>query len=217
MGVFSLYPYHIFAKNIKMNFAYLRVSTGHQVIDNQRNEIERYAQSKGITIDYWVTEVVSGKKKGKDRKLGALIRRMKKGDTLIVTEISRLSRTMIDIIAIVGELLRRGINLYSIKDGYSFDDSINSKVLIFAFGLVAEIERNLISLRTKEALALRKQQGIKLGRAYGYRPKTDMLMQNWDEICRMRAGGSSIAKVCKKYKVSYNTFKRCFNENSGKI
>ena len=76
----------------------------------------------------------------------------------------RLSRTLMDIMSIMGLLLSKGVNLYSVKDGYSFDNSINSKVLIFAFGLVAEIERNLISLRTKEALELRKLQGVKLGR-----------------------------------------------------
>ena len=95
---------------------------------------------------------------------GGLIRRMKHGDTLIVTEISRLSRTLTDLMAIMGKCLEKGINLYTTKEGYSFDNSINSKVLCFAFGLVAEIERNLISMRTKEALALRKAEGVVLGR-----------------------------------------------------
>lgn len=103
-------------------------------------------------------------KKGCDRKLGGLIRRMKHGDTLIVTEISRLSRTLTDLMGIMGKCLEKGINLYTTKEGYSFDNSINSKVLCFAFGLVAEIERNLISMRTKEALALRKAEGVVLGR-----------------------------------------------------
>ena len=114
-----------------------------------------------------MTEIVSGKKRGRERKLGSLVRRMKRGDTLIVTELSRLSRTLTDIMAIVGELLDKGVHLYSTKDRYSFDDTINSKVLCFAFGLVAEIERNLISMRTQEALALRRERGVVLGRRKG--------------------------------------------------
>ena len=147
-----------------MVIGYLRVSTGKQNLANQQNEIRRFADSKDFVIDSWVTEVVSGRKRERDRKLGTLLKRMKPGDTLIVTEISRLSRTLTDIMAIMGKCLAREINLYTTKEGYSFDNTINSKVLCFAFGLVAEIERNLISMRTKEALALRKAEGMVLGR-----------------------------------------------------
>ena len=136
-----------------MIIGYLRVSTGKQNPANQQDEIRRFADSRNLSVSQWVTEIASGKKKGCDRKLGGLIRRMKHGDTLIVTEISRLSRTLTDLMAIMGKCLEKGINLYTTKEGYSFDNSINSKVLCFAFGLVAEIERNLISMRTKEALA----------------------------------------------------------------
>lgn len=144
-----------------MIIGYLRVSTGKQNPANQQDEIRRFADSRNLSVSQWVTEVASGKKKECDRKLGGLIRRMKHGDTLIVTEISRLSRTLTDLMAIMGKCLEKGINLYTTKEGYSFDNSINSKVLCFAFGLVAEIERNLISMRTKEALALRKSRGCR--------------------------------------------------------
>lgn len=129
-----------------MIIGYLRVSTGKQHPANQQDEIRRFAESRNLTIDNWVTEVVSGRKKERDRKLGALLRRMKPGDTLIVTEISRLSRTLTDVMAIMGRCLKKEINLYTTKEGYSFDNSINSKVLCFAFGLVAEIERLNIRL-----------------------------------------------------------------------
>lgn len=119
-----------------MIIGYLRVSTGKQHPANQQDEIRRFAESRNLTIDNWVTEVVSGRKKERDRKLGALLRRMKPGDTLIVTEISRLSRTLTDVMAIMGRCLKKEINLYTTKEGYSFDNSINSKVLCFAFGLV---------------------------------------------------------------------------------
>lgn len=197
-----------------MIVAYLRVSTGHQVLENQKNEIERFAEEKGITIDRWVTEVVSGKKKGKDRRLGRLIRTMKPGDQIIVTEVSRLSRTLLDIMTIMGDLLKRGISLYSVKDGLDLDDSINTKVLIFAFGLVAEIERNLISMRTREALQLRKQLGIKLGRPYGASPKTAILEERQSEIAKMMKQGVSKAAICRKYDISYSTLKRFFERNN---
>ena len=127
-----------------MTIGYLRVSTMKQHLANQQDEIRRFAESKNLIIDSWVTEVVSGKTKERDRKLGTLLRKMKHGDTIIVTEISRLSRTLTDVMTIMGKCLKKGINLYTTKEGYTFDDSINSKVLCFAFGLIAEIDRNLI-------------------------------------------------------------------------
>ena len=191
-----------------MIVAYLRVSTGHQVLDNQRKEIEKYAQAKQIEIDRYVMEVVSGKVQGKNRKLGALVKNLKQGDTLLVTEISRLSRTLMEIMNVVGDLIGRGVNIYSLKDGYTFDDTINSKVLLFAFGLVAEIERNLISMRTKEALAQRKQQGVKLGRRKGSFNKMNILLENSNKIETLIRKGESIANICRRYKVSYSTFYR---------
>lgn len=160
-----------------MVVGYLRVSTEKQHLSNQQDEILRFAQTRNMEIDRWVTEVVSGKKDQKDRKLGSILRRLKNGDTLIVTEISRLSRTLTEIMTIMGHCLDKGITLYSTKDGYAFDDTINSKVLCFAFGLVAEIERNLISMRTKEALALRKAEacssaeGKVFARSSGFCPR----------------------------------------------
>ena len=179
-----------------MIVGYLRVSTGKQNLANQQDEIRRFAESRNFTVNSWVTEVVSGKKNERERKLGTLLKRMKPGDTLIVTEISRLSRTLTDIMAIMGKCLSREINLYTTKEGYSFDNSINSKVLCFAFGLVAEIERNLISMRTKEALALRKAEGVTLGRRKGSYTKTNILMAN----------RQSIGDICKRFDISRDTF-----------
>ena len=179
-----------------MIVAYLRVSTEKQTLANQQNEISKFADSRSLHVDRWVTEIVSGKKKGRERKLGTLLRRMKRGDTMIVTELSRLSRTLTDIIAIVGELLKKEVCLYSTKDHYAFDDTINSKVLCFAFGLVAEIERNLISMRTREALALRREQGIVLGRRKGSYTKQQQLIDDRREIVSMMNRGHSVAAIC---------------------
>lgn len=194
--------------------AYLRVSTGKQHLENQQSEIFRYASSKEIVIDRWVTETISGKTDRNDRKLGRLIKSLKMGDTLIVTEISRLSRTLHEIMAIMGFCLEKKVTIYSVKDGYAFDDSINSKVLSFAFGLVAEIERNLISQRTKEALALRREQGVILGRRKGDCPKIENLSSHKADIIRHIKSGDALTKIYREFKVSAETFRTYRSQNN---
>lgn len=189
-----------------MVIGYMRVSTGKQYLDNQKDEIRRYAELNNLTIDMWVSEVVSGSKKSSGRKLGRTISKMKKGDTLIVAEVSRLSRTLTDIMNIMGKCINKGISLYTTKERYRFDDTINSKILCFAFGLVAEIERNLISLRTKEALALRKAQGKVLGRPKGSSPKLDMLLSNHCKIQKMQHKGMTVHEICAAFSVSRDTY-----------
>ena len=196
-----------------MIIAYLRISTGKQFLSNQREEIRRYADGRNWVIDQWVTEVASGNRKGSDRKLGILLKQMKRGDTLIVTEVSRLSRTLTDIMGIMGLCLEKGINLYTTKEGYSFDNSINSKVLCFAFGLVAEIERNLISLRTREALALRKAGGITLGRKKGSYTKRNILSDNVSNIIKMLKQDKSVADISRHFRVSRDTFTKFRKEH----
>lgn len=150
-----------------MNYAYIRVSTEKQTVENQRQEIERFATERNITIDKWIEETVSGIKHSENRRLGALLRRMKKGDVIIISEISRLSRKLMDIMQVLRICMEKEVTVYSIKEGYELGDTIVSKVLAFAFGLSAEIERNLISQRTKEGLARAVANGVKLGRKKG--------------------------------------------------
>ena len=138
---------------------------------------------------------------------------MKKGDTLIVTEISRLSRSLTDIMAVMGQCVKKGVNIYTTKEKYKFDDSINSKVLCFAFGLVAEIERNLISLRTKEALAARKAEGKSLGRKKGCAPKTNALADQIEVIREMVRSGCSNKEIYQALGVSKSTFYSFMNQN----
>lgn len=191
-----------------MIVGYLRVSTCRQHLTNQQEEIQRFAAGRHLSVDRWVTEIVSGKKDERERKLGPLLRRMKAGDTLIVTEISRLSRTLTDIMNIMGKCLQKKIKLYTTKEGYTFDDTINSKVLCFAFGLVAEIERNLISLRTREALAARKANGAVLGRKAGSCTKRNILMKNKEKVLRMLREGQSIKSICEHFELSRETFNK---------
>ncbi len=191
-----------------MTVAYLRISTEKQHLKNQREEILRFAASRDLHVERWVTEVVSGRKSGKERKLGNALARMKRGDTLVVTELSRLSRTLTEIMSIMGMCLERGIVLYSTKYGSAFDDSINSKVLCFAFGLAAEIERNLISMRTREALAARRAEGVVLGRRKGSCVKQQSLGRRRDEIMEMLRRGMPLAGICRVLGVSAKTFHR---------
>lgn len=188
--------------------AYLRVSTDKQTLENQRNEITRFTKKNEITVDRWVEEVVSGKVKDLDRKLGYTLKRLKKGDTLIVSELSRLSRTLLDIMSIMHSLLERGVILYSVKENFCLSDNINSKVILFAFGLAAEIERDLISARTKEALATRKAQGVVLGRRAGDCPKMKMLMNNREEILCKYSNGVRISRLSEQYGVSTGTMSK---------
>ena len=189
-----------------MTIGYLRVSTGKQNPENQRDEIRRFALEKGVGIDLWVTETVSGRTSYMKRKLGKQLKRMRKGDTLIVTEVSRLSRSLTEIMAIMGNCLEKHVNIYTTKERYTFDDSINSKVLCFAFGLVAEIERNLISMRTKEALALKKAEGVRLGRRPGSDVQIQKIKDNSPRIEAWLSGGMSVARMCRKIGVSRNTW-----------
>lgn len=189
-----------------MIIGYLRVSTEKQNPENQRDEIRRFAEEKSLAVDSWVVETASGKIAHKKRKLGRLLRKMNKGDTLIVTEISRLSRSLTEIMAIMGECLDRQINIYTTKERYTFDNSINSKVLCFAFGLVAEIERNLISMRTKEALALKRAEGVRLGRRPGSDVKMQVIRDNSARIEAMLASGMTVTKICRKIGISRNTW-----------
>lgn len=191
-----------------MIVGYLRVSTCRQHLTNQQEEILRFAAGRHLSVDRWVTEIVSGKKNERERKLGPLLRRMKAGDTLIVTEISRLSRTLTDIMNIMGKCLQKKIKLYTTKEGYTFDDTINSKVLCFAFGLVAEIERNLISLRTREALAARKANGAVLGRKAGSCTKRNILMKNKEKVLIMLRDGQTIKSICEYFELSRETFNK---------
>ena len=156
---------------------------------------------------------MSGSVSSKERKLSGLLNRMQKGDTLIVTEISRLSRTMLEIMTILNSCIKKNVVLYSTKEGYVFQNDINSKVLGFAFGLMAEIERNLISMRTKEALARRKKEGVKLGRKKGTCPAMRVLRENKRRLKRDSQRGVSCSELARQMGVSRTTMSRFLNAN----
>ena len=141
------------------------MSTDKQTVENQRFEITEFCKKEGISINDWIEETISGTIEPKKRELGNLLKIVKKDDLIICSELSRLGRSIFMIMSILNLLMEKGAKVWTIKDNYRLEDDIQSKVLAFAFGLSAEIERQLISQRTKEALALRKKNGKKLGRA----------------------------------------------------
>ena len=150
-----------------MIYAYVRVSTGKQNLENQQLEIERYCKATGLTIGKWVQEKTSGTKQPQRRKLNIIMTECSEGDTVICTEISRLGRSLIMVMNVLQFFLEHGITVITIKDGYRLGDNIQSKVIAFAFGLSAEIERQLISERTKQGLNRARQEGKHIGRAKG--------------------------------------------------
>lgn len=197
-----------------MTYAYIRVSTDKQDGTNQKLGIEELCKRKGLKIDRYIDdEGVSGIKEPDKRKLGGLLRNLRQGDVIVASEISRLGRSLFMIMRILEECMNKGVKLYTVKDGYELGDNITSKVLAFAFGLSAEIERNLISQRTKEALAIRKANGVVLGRPAGRRSAKVKLSGHEDEIAAML--GSKIPKVqiARKMGVDRNTLYKFLKDN----
>ena len=190
-----------------MVVAYLRVSTNKQHLENQQQEIKKFAAHRGLDIDKWYHDVVSGKVHSNDRKLGDLLESLQEGDCLIVTEVSRLSRTLIDIMNIINTCIQRKIVLHSTKEGYTFENNLNSKILGFAFGLVAEIERNLISQRTREALARKKAEGTILGRPKGKKTMQVRLSGKENVIKKMINEKCSMNEIAEKFGVNRQTLR----------
>lgn len=195
-----------------MTFGYIRVSTDKQTVENQRFEITNFCKSKGMVIDNWIEETISGTKNYSKRALGTLLKEVKKGDYIICAELSRLGRNLFMIMEILNICMQRECIVLTIKDGYRLGDDIQSKVLAFAFGLSAEIERNLISQRTKEALAKRKADGKILGRPKGKKSSYTKLSGKEDIIIRYLKQGKTKIYISKKLKVHRNTLSKFIND-----
>jgi putative DNA-invertase from lambdoid prophage Rac len=192
-----------------MIFAYIRVSTDRQTVENQRFEILKFADQKKIHVDKWIEETISGVKKYHERKLGKLLKNLKKDDILIVSELSRLGRNLMEVMSILHDCMDRDSKVYAIKEGYKLGNNINSKVLAFAFGLSAEIERNLISQRTKEALARKRSEGKTLGRPKGSLSKKTKLTGKEEEIkelLRKKVSVSAIGRILGVHRLTADNF-----------
>ena len=192
-----------------MIYGYIRVSSDKQTVENQRFEISNFCEKNSLTIDVLVEETISGMTRVENRKLGKLLKRMKKGDILICSELSRLGRNLLMIMGVLNECMNRDIQVWTIKDNYRLGSDINSKVLAFAFGLSAEIERNLISQRTKEALARKKAEGVVLGRPKGSKSaKTKLTGQEKriKELLDKRVSYSAIGRILGVHRLTVSSF-----------
>lgn len=195
-----------------MNYGYIRVSSDKQTVENQRFEISRFAVTEGVVIDGWIEETISGTKNYDKRELGKLLKKIKKGDLIICAELSRLGRNLFMIMEILNICMTRECRVWTIKDGYRLGDDIQSKVLAFAFGLSAEIERNLISQRTKEALARKKAEGVILGRPIGRKSTKVKLSGKEEVIAELLAQGLSQTQIASIFKVNRMTLAKFIKE-----
>jgi len=184
---------------------YLRVSTNGQELENQKLGILKFANEQGWKVDF-VEETVSGRVSYKERELGKVISDLSKDDVLIVSELSRLGRSMLEVMTLLCELSDRGIKVYAIKGNHRVDNSIASKVMTMVLCMASEIERDLISQRTKEALQKKKQEGVTLGRPKGV-PGKSRLDGKEEEIKKLLDKGVGIASLAKIYDCSWPTMK----------
>lgn len=189
-----------------MYYAYIRVSTDHQNVENQQHEILTYTQNHNIKIDRWVSETISSRKPLTERKLGKLLKRLKKGDVLIATELSRLGRNLLEVMGILQHCLEKDCQIWTLKENYRLGADIQSKVLAFAFGLAAEIERQLISERTKNSLKRLKDEGKHLGRPHGF--SYQKLEKKHNKIVELLDKGVSKAEIARLMDCTWVTLHR---------
>ena len=190
------------------NIGYIRVSSKKQTLEHQRFEIENFAKREGIKIDTWVEEKISSRKALKSRKLGELLESLQENDILISCEISRLGRSLLEVMRILETCLNKNCQVWTIKENYRLGNDIQSKVLAFAFGLAAEIERKLISDRTKSSLANIKASGKKLGRPFNAETKKLKLSKNAKRIRTLLQKGISKSQIARILGVGRSTLRR---------
>lgn len=187
---------------------YIRVSSSKQTLEHQRFEIEQYVKKQGIKVDYWVQEKISSRKALKNRKLGALLEELEENDILISCEISRLGRSLLEVMGILEVCLNKNCQVWTLKENYRLGNDIQSKVMAFAFGLAAEIERNLISQRTKTSLANLKASGRKLGRPFASESQKLKLSKNIRKIRNLLAKDMSKSQIARTLGVQRSTLNR---------
>lgn len=185
---------------------YLRVSTADQDLEKNKSDILALANEKKLGQVGWVEEKVSGKVSWRNRKIAQVIDELSAGDSLVVSELSRLGRSMLECMELLSIALEKQINIYAVKGNWQLDQSIQSKIIAMAFSMAAEIERELISQRTKEALAAKKKQGVKLGRPKG--PGKCKLDPYQVEIEALLANGSTQVFIAQRYGVTKTTVSR---------
>ncbi|MCR5172513.1 MAG: recombinase family protein [Treponema sp.] len=189
-----------------MVYGYIRVSTDNQNTQNQKMEIQNFCQRENLIVDSWIEDVISGTKSPQQRKLGQIImENCKEGDLIICTELSRLGRSLLMIMNTLNFFLEQKVALWTIKDNFRLSDDISSKVISFAFGLAAEIERQLISQRTKVALERARRDGKQIGRRKGQKSKSYKLTKYEDFIRKQWLEGKSKRAIAHQLGCSWET------------
>lgn len=191
---------------------YLRVSTFSQELEKNKADILALANQFDLGKVSFVEEIVSGKVSWRKRKIADILDELKAGDSIIVSELSRLGRSMLECMEILSVSLAKGVYIYAVKGNWKLDDSIQSKIIAMAFSMASEIERDLISSRTTEALRHRKAQGMKLGRPVG--PGKSKLDQFRPEIEALLANGSTQRFLAKRYGATEATFSNWLRKNN---
>jgi putative DNA-invertase from lambdoid prophage Rac len=180
-----------------MLYAYMRVRTPHQTLENQHYALRKFADQRGLRIDAWITESSSGAKAYTERALGQLLAQLRPQDTLLVAAISRLGRRRLDILQIVHRLMDTQVTLISVKEGLEVGNTLNGKVLAFAFGRAVALERYLLVARTREALARRRQEGQRLGRPPGRLSQQTQLTGRDQEIRMLLQKKVAVAAIAR--------------------
>lgn len=185
------------SKPLRKTVAYLRVSTLDQNIDKNKADILHFANQHDLGKVHFVEEIASGRTPWRERRIATVLEELQESDTIIVSELSRLGRSMLECMEVLALAVRKGIRIYAIKGNWQLDQTIQSKIIAMAFSIAAEIERDLISQRTKEALRFKKEQGIKLGRPKG--PGKSKLDAFRPEIESLLANGSTQKFIAQRY------------------
>lgn len=186
-------------------FAYLRVSTDAQDVENQKHGIKAYGVERGFNDIEYVSDSVSTKVNWRERKLGDMVKNVSSGDVIIFSEISRMARSTLEVLEILRDCADKKIEVHIVKTKMVIDDSIQSKAMVLVYGLVAEMEKSFISVRTKEALARKKAEGVKLGRPYGSKSKKVILDGHTDKIIALRKEGIGATHIARMLGVSRST------------
>lgn len=191
-----------------MIYGYLRVSTAGQTVENQRFEIRGFCRSRGLRVREWIAETVCGSAKIEERELGRVLAKMRRGDVLIATELSRLGRNLLQVMSLLNVCFERGVRVLTVKENYELGSNLASKILAFAFSLSAEVERQLISQRTTEALARLKAEGKKLGRPPGRKNRKTKLSGREAFIAEQLSAGVSKMSLSRRLGVHRHTLDR---------
>lgn len=189
-----------------MTIAYLNVATDQQHLDIQREEVLSFSTAKGIQVDKWVIENPGEKDKQVGSELRQVLGHLEKGDVLIVSDISRLSFTLYELMEILTICLEKEATLYCINDGFILGDRLDRQHMIRIFKMMEEIDHNLASIRTKDALAEIKSSGRQLGRPKGSESKLYYLDSRKDEVKEWVEKGESVDAICQHFNVSKNTY-----------